>query len=243
MVGGWTVLALVVSGCALAVDWSALEHGKAGEDAKEPVDGGGDGPLADHVSPMFGGKTDSGFATDAGHDADGAPPPVGDSSTSTDSAVVPMCATDPSLACVNPSQLGFSCVGGATPLQTFANLACTQGPTQPGAVTYCCSGNYCGYQGSPGDTQDCTSCYLQNCPAVMCQCEIDPAVDDGGTPFCDDYGGCVSDCEYNSPLPPSSSVPLCENQCNGSYSSTAALEGRLVIGCLVNYCDVVCSWN
>ena len=225
------------SGCALAVDWDALRRGEASD-----ADG------ATKAPPMFGARPDGGAAVvDTGAAADSRAVVDSRAVLDTGAAVdagtdagTAGCAPDPTVSCGDPAQLGFSCTGQATPPETSPSLACGAAMAEPGDRTaYCCSGNYCGYEGSSADAPRCVACYLQSCAAVMCQCETDPDVDDAGYPFCDDFIGCVSDCEG----PTSASVPPCETRCDGMFTAPEAAEGAAVIGCLLQYCDTQCNWD
>lgn len=146
------------------------------------------------------------------------------------------CTSDISVSCgSNFTQGGFSCTGGATPQASLPQLSCSAGQAgSGGTTTFCCSGNWCGETGDPSDGEQCESCYLSNCAATLCACDTDPSVDSQGNPYCEDYAGCVTNCNLNS-------LEECESQCQSGYSSTALAEGNAIESCIGTYCAQACN--
>ena len=222
MRGGWVLAVVALSaaaaGCADVWGFEQLDTSDGGH-------GGGS---------SGGGSGDDGGASDGASFQDGHFHPNTPDGSAPQGSDAGSCVSDISVSCSGPSQSGFTCSGAVTPAEALGNLSCGAGVAGAGGTSYCCTGNWCGESASPGDGQQCGSCYIANCTAPMCACDADPTLDDGGYSECSDYAQCLANCQAPT-------LADCEDRCSPGYSATEIAEGNAETDCIAYYCGGPCG--
>ncbi len=181
------------------------------------------------------------------------------------------CMVDPTVSGCAAGSTGYSCVGGATPLQTNGALTCGSGtPGNAGSTLYCCTsggatadagdaaaetgpdaatdaaadGGVCAVSAATGSAA-CDQCLNAQCCSALVSCDTADSAgrNDAGATACEQLAQCLLDCLAGNPDAGVDGGTLsdCQTACNPSYSAGAQQSATALLQCQSMTCSTQCQ--